>query len=67
MTDKQMMTLLGVNTSIQTRFAYAAIGVLSLFFPGFVSFAFLKSTSNALKRLSFEERDALANMLRLDQ
>jgi hypothetical protein len=67
MTDNQMMTLLGANTSVQTRFVYAAIGVLALFFPGFVSFAFLKATSNALKRLSFEERCALASMLHLDQ
>jgi len=42
MTDQQMMALLGANTSIQTRFAYAAIGVLSLFFPGFVSFVFFE-------------------------
>jgi uncharacterized membrane protein YuzA (DUF378 family) len=66
MTDNQMMALLGANTSLQTRFAYAVIGVLALFFPGYVAVAFLKSTSNALQRLSFEERCALANVLRLD-
>ena len=66
MTDNQMMALLGANTSLQTRFAYAAIGVLALFFPGYVTVAFLKSASDALQRLSFEERCALASVLRLD-
>lgn len=66
MTDDQMMALLGANTSLQTRFAYVVIGVLALFFPGYVAVAFLKATSNALQRLSFEERSALANILKLD-
>ena len=66
MTDNEMMALLGANTSLQARFAYVAIGVLALFFPGYVTVAFLKSTSDALQRLSFEERCALANVLRLD-
>lgn len=66
MTDDQMMALLGANTSLQTRFAYAVIGVLALFFPGYVAVAFLKATSNALQRLSFEERSALAKILKLD-
>jgi hypothetical protein len=66
MTDNQMMALLGANMSWQIRLAYAAIGLLALFFPGYVAVAFLKATSDALQRLSFEERCALANVLRLD-
>lgn len=66
MTDKEMMALVATNTSLQSRLAYAVLGLLALFFPGYVTVAFLKSTSDALHRLSFEERCALASVLKLD-
>ena len=66
MTEHQIMALIKANTSIPTRFVYAAVGVLALFFPGCVSVVFIKSLSNALQRLSFEERCALAALFRLD-
>lgn len=66
MTDKQMMALLGASIPLKTRFVYPVIGLLALFFPGFVGIAFLKATSDVLQRLSFEDRCALANALKLD-
>jgi hypothetical protein len=66
MTDKEMMALVATNTSLQSRFAYAVLGLLALFFPGYVTVAFLKSISDALQRLSFEERCALASVLKLN-
>jgi hypothetical protein len=66
MTDKQMMALLGASIPFTSRFVYPAIGLLAFFFPGFVGIAFLKAISDVLQRLSFEERCALANALKLD-
>ena len=60
------MALLGANTTLHFRFVLAAVGVLALFFPGYVVLAFLKATNAAIQRLSFEDRCALVNVLGLD-
>jgi len=66
MTDTQQMAVLVALTSLKTRFVYALLGLLALFFPGYVAWVFLKSIKAAMQRLSFEERCALANLLQLD-
>lgn len=66
MTDQQHMALIGASTSLQTRCLYALLGLLALFFPGYVTWAFLKAIKDAIQRLSFEDRCALVNTLKLD-
>jgi hypothetical protein len=66
MTDKEMMVSFRASTPLKVRFAYPVLGLLAFFFPGFIGVAFLKATSNALQKLSFEERYALVKVLKLD-
>jgi hypothetical protein len=66
MTDKEMMALFNASTPLKVRFAYPVLGLLAFFFPGFVGIAFLKATSDALQKLSFEERCALVKVLKLE-
>lgn len=63
MTDRETMALIGANTKLQTRLVYSFCGLLALFFPGYVSFFFLRAFGDALKRLSVDQREAVNRLI----